>query len=119
MKEILNLAQNKAFAKTAIRTPQHVGLAVYVYHKTRSKDLITILNKLGLCISYTDLQKILSSVALEVSEKSTDGLFIPSNILPQKFTQYAIDNLDFSECTMEGSSMHVTSMVMYQHNDIE
>ena len=42
---ILNLAQNIAFAKTAIRTPQH-GLAVYVYHKTRSKYLIPVLNKL-------------------------------------------------------------------------
>ena len=68
---------------------------LYMYHKTQSKDLITVLSKLGLCISYTDLQRILSSVALEVSEKSTDGVFIPSNILPQKFTQYAIDNLDF------------------------
>ena len=116
---ILNLAQNIAFAKTAISTPHHVGLAVYVYHKTRSKDLITVLNKLGLCISYTDLQRILSSVALEVGEKSTDGVFIPSNILLQKFTQYAIDNLNFSECTIDGSSMHVTSMVMYQHNGIE
>ena len=48
---ILNLAQNIAFAKTAIMTPQHVGLAVYVYHKTRSKDLRTVLNKLGWCIS--------------------------------------------------------------------
>ena len=57
---VLNLAQDIAFAKTSIRTPQHVNLAVYVYHKTRSRDLITVLNKLGLCISYIDLQRILS-----------------------------------------------------------
>ena len=106
---VLNLAQDIAFAKTSIRTPQHV--------KTRSRDLITVLNKLGLCISYVDLKRVLSSVALEVTEKSDeDGIFIPSNIVPQKFTQYAVDNLDFSECTLDGTSKHVTSMVMYQYN---
>lgn len=117
---VLNLSQNVVFLKTGVKTPQHVGLAVYVYHKTRSKDLITVLHRLGLCISYTELQRILTSVALDITDKcSEDNIFIPSNIVPGIFTQYAIDNLDFSECTLDGKSMHVTSMVMYQGCELE
>ena len=118
--KVLNLSQGVAYAKNGIKTPQHVGLAIYIYHKTRSKDIITVLNRLGLCISYTDLHRILTSVALDISAASDDGsTFIPSNIASGKFTQYAIDNLDFSECTLDGSSMHVTSMVMFQQSSEE
>ena len=118
--KFLNLSQGVAYAKNGIKTPQHVGLAIYIYHKTRSKDIITVLNRLGLCISYTDLHRILTSVALDISAASDDGsTFIPSNIASGKFTQYAIDNLDFSECTLDGSSMHVTSMVMFQQSNEE
>ncbi len=113
--KVLNLAQDIVFTATSIQTPQHVGLAVYVYHKTRSRDLITVLNRLGLCISYVELQRLLTSVANQITDETKDGnIFIPSNIIPGKFTQFAIDNLDFSESTLDGSSMHVTSMVMYQ-----
>jgi hypothetical protein len=113
--KVLNLAQDIIFTATSMRTPQHVGLAVYVYHKTRSRDLITVLNRLGLCISYVDLQRLLTSVACQITDQAADdGTFIPANILSGHFTQFAIDNLDFSECTLDGSSMHVTSMVMYQ-----
>ena len=115
--KVLNLSQDVAYAKNGLKTPQHVGLAIYIYHKTRSKDIITVLNRLGLCISYNDLHRILTTVALEISAATgDDSTFIPSNIVSGKFTQYAIDNLDFSECTLDGSSMHVTSMVMFQQN---
>ena len=99
----MNLDQNITFAKTAIRTAQHVGLAAYVYHKTRGKDLITVLNKLGLCICYTELQMILCSVALEVGEKSTDGVFIPSNIASQKLL--VCDKYQFLTCW---SNLHLS-----------
>ncbi|MES9905168.1 MAG: hypothetical protein ABW168_21150, partial [Sedimenticola sp.] len=58
----------------------------------------------------------MTTVAQDVTEKyADDNIFIPSNIEHGLFTQYAIDNLDFSECTLDGTSKHVTSMVMYQH----
>ncbi|MES9880281.1 MAG: hypothetical protein ABW185_05300, partial [Sedimenticola sp.] len=63
---VLNLAQNIIFARTGTRTPQHVSLAMYIYQKTRKKDIITVLSRLGLCISYNDLQRTLTSVALDV-----------------------------------------------------
>ena len=62
----------------------------------------------------------MTSVALEISAASDDDSTpIPSNIVPGKFTEYAIDTLDFSECTLDGSSMHVTSMVMFQQSSEE
>ena len=110
--KVLNLSQDVVYA--GIKTPQHIGLAVYLYHKTRSRNIITVLNKLWLCIGYIDLHRILTAVALDISD---DNVFIPSYILPDKFTQLAIDNVDVSECTLDGPSMHVTRMVMFQGSE--
>ena len=54
---VLKTSQDIVYAVTGLHTPKHVGLAVYVYHKTRSKDIITMLSRLGLCISYSELQR--------------------------------------------------------------
>ena len=116
--KILNLAQDILFANN-VNTPKHVGLAVYVFHRTRSRDVITALSRLGHCVSYTNLQRILTTIALEMQSKTDkDQIYIPSNIIYGGFTHFAIDNLDFQENTLDGSSMHVTSMVMFQQSDI-
>ena len=79
-----------------------------------------MLSRLGLCISYSELQRVLATVEAEVDEQTNDeNIFIPANIVSGKFTHFAIDNLDFSERTLDGSSMHMTSMVMYQPGLIE
>ena len=39
-------------------TPLHVNLVQTVHNLSRSKDLITILNKHGLCYSYDKMKKI-------------------------------------------------------------
>ena len=36
---VLNLSQDVAYAKTGIKTPQHVGLAIYIYHKKGARIL--------------------------------------------------------------------------------
>ncbi len=111
---MLNLAWILVFSISGLHTLEQIGLAVYVFHKTRSKDVITI-NWTGLCTSYDELQRILSNAVLGVSEQIDDGsVFIPPNIIRRQFTQFAIDNLHFSESTLDASRMHVTSMVMFQ-----
>ena len=41
-------------AVTKMPTPKHVGIALHVLKETRSKDIVTMLNRFGNCISYTE-----------------------------------------------------------------
>lgn len=99
-------------------TPKHVSLAQLIHHYTRSKLLVTVLNKLGHCISYSSLQKIDNHVLNDVLLKNTnEEAPLPTNIIrdPTLFVHGAIDNDDFNEETLDGKmTTHVTAMVMYQ-----
>ena len=48
------------------------------------------------------------------SKTDKNQIYIQSNIIHGGFIPLVIDNLDFQENTLDGSSMHVTSMVMFQ-----
>lgn len=99
-------------------TPKHVALAQSIHHYTRSKFLITTLNKLGHCISYPTLKKIDNQAAMDLIIKNqTETVPLPSNIArdPELFLHGAVDNDDFSEETIDGkNTTHVTAMVLYQ-----
>ena len=76
-----------------IKTPKHVGLAMSVCHLTGSKQLITMLNRMGHCSSYDEVEAVDTSLAMEVLAKSeTMGVVISSNIVPGGFIQAAADN---------------------------
>ena len=44
-------------------------------------------------------------------------MFIPSEIVPGRFTQCVLDNLDFHENTKDGSTLHATSHAIIQYPD--
>ena len=75
-----------------------------------------MLNRFGNCISYQHAQRYVATVA-EANDEQTiaDGFFIPSNLKHGRFTQCAIDNLDFHESTKDGTTMHGTTQVIYQY----
>ena len=78
--------------------PMHVGLSLYILKQTGSKELVRILNKFGHAISYDDAQRYLSTHAHQVNLQTIEnGVFIPSEIVPGRFTQCVLDNLDFHE----------------------
>ena len=99
-----------------VKLPKHVGLAVCVYHLTSSKQLVTLLNRMGHCSSYDDIRAVNTSIALEVLAKSEEyGTVIPSNIFAGPFILLAADNNDFNEETIDGkNTTHATTMVIYQ-----
>ena len=45
------------------KTPLHVSLALSIHDICRSKNLITNLNRLGLCVSYDEVERIYISLA--------------------------------------------------------
>ena len=53
-----------------VKTPKHVGLAVSLRHVTGSKTIINILNCMGHCSSYEDVEAVDTSLAMEAVAKS-------------------------------------------------
>ena len=99
-----------------MKTPKHVGLAVTLHHLTGSKQLVALLNKMGHCTSYDDVEIINTSLAREISARSEEhGVVVPSNISPGVFIQCAADNNDLNEETLDGKqTTHATTIVVYQ-----
>ena len=99
-----------------VKTPKHIGLAVTAHHLTGSKQIVTLLNKMGHCSSYDDVEVINTGLAREIKAKAEEvGVVIPSNISPGVFAQFAADNNDLNEETLDGKqTTHATTIVAYQ-----
>ena len=99
-----------------VKTPKHIGLAVTVPHLTGSKQIVTLLNKMGHCSSYDDVEVRNTGLAPEVKAKADElGVTIPSNISRGVFVQFAADNNDLNKETQdEKQTTHATTIVAYQ-----
>lgn len=53
------------------------------------------------------------------NETALSGVFIPRNLTSDRSTQFAFDNLDFYDPSIEGNTTHGTTHVIYQHSNIE
>ena len=95
-----------------VKTPKHMA----VCHLTGSKQIIKILNRLGHCASYDTVEMIDTALAREIFAKTeTEGVVIPSNIAPRSFIQFAANNNDINEETLDGKqTTHATTHVVYQ-----
>lgn len=117
-KRVVMLGQDiiHAASNSQVKTPKHIGLAVTVHHLTGSKELVTLLNRMGHCSSYDDVEVVNTAWAREISARSAImGVVIPSNITPGSFIQFAADNNDFTEETLDGKqTTHSTTIVVYQ-----
>jgi hypothetical protein len=105
-------------SRSRVKLPKHVSLAVSVRHLTGSKQLITLLNRMGHCSSYEDVEVIDTGLANEVLAMSEGNrCVIPSNISPGVFMHAAADNNDINEETLDGkNTTHATTHVVYQRS---
>jgi hypothetical protein len=117
-RQILSIGQDLVYAASRgkIRTPKHIALAMTTKHLTRSKELVTILNRAGHSVSYDEIQRVDTSMAEQIMDQYQDGnVVIPSNIYPERFVHAAADNIDINEETLDGlHTTHATSTVLYQ-----
>ena len=87
---------------------------MHILKSTRSKNLVTMMNRFGNCASYNTVQRYLTTVANDASEREErDGLFIPTNIVLGQFLQCALDNLNFRSETEDGGSLDATTNIIY------
>lgn len=94
---MLSVAQDviHSASNSKVKLPKHTSLAMAIHHLTGSKVLITLLNRIGHCSSYDEVQAVDTSLAMEVTALVEQmGTIILSNISPGPFIQIAADNND-------------------------
>ena len=97
-------------------SPTLVYIGLKVYAATRSRKIVDILHKLGLCISYDRILRItqgLGEAAIDMFEE--DDYVVPGNLRKGIFTIGAKDNVDKnSSSTVTKSHYHGTSLSLFQ-----
>jgi len=88
--------------------PLQIALGVQLHHLTSSKYIVELLNSLGFCVSYTEVQTFESSAAVSESGDLNNNT-ITTN---ENFIQYVADNVDHNLCTLDGSgTFHGMGMI--------
>ena len=96
-----------------MKTPKHVGLAVTLHHITGSKEVVTLLNRMGHCSSYEEVEIVNTAWAREIRARSEEtGVVVPSNSSLGVFIQFAGNNNDLNEETLDCKrTTHATTLV--------
>lgn len=98
-------------------TPKHVGLGLMVHQQTRSKKIVETLHQCGHSVSYKDVLCVRNTIAQEEILKYTrnEYTFFPTQLVPQRLIQFAADNINILEETLDKSpTFHATQMVAFQ-----
>ena len=116
--KVLTISQDiiHSASNTRVKLPKQIGLAMAVHNLTGSNVLITLLNRMGHCSSYSEVQEVDTSLEIEVTAMVEQfGTVVPSNISPGPFVQFVDDNNDLKEETLDGkNTTHAKTMVVYQ-----
>ena len=99
------------------RTPLHLMAAHNIYDKFKSRELITSLNRIGVCISYNEIQRERKSLAHYTFKQGEDwGVPISSHFVKENFTIAALDNFDHTDRSSTSGmlSNHDTVTVLFQ-----
>ena len=122
-RKICSVGQDLLYIESCgeLKTPKHTGLAIAVKHLTSSKQLVTMLNRLGHCVSNCQLGRIDTALANDQLARAehNNGVIITTNILRGEFIQAAADSNDFCEETLDGKlTTHATTTVLYQRKTV-
>ena len=88
--------------------PFYIGLAVPLYHNFGSKQLIETLYSHGLCASYGEVRRYLTSIFHHEMEKLHDDVHDSDGIIPIRegvgLIQEGADNIDINTETIDGKN---------------
>lgn len=79
---MLSIAQDIVYVASKGRkiTPKHLGLALSLHQETRKKELVTLLNKAGNCMSYKQVLQVdntLAELTLSTLDNETGAVIPP------------------------------------------
>ena len=110
-----SLGQDIVFQVTNWIPPKHIVLGVTLHHLYRSKKLLTILNRYGHTIAYS---QVLEAETMLAERKMRDGVCVdemPSCVVKSQPFFHVIDNNDLNEETRDGKgTMHCTNSIVVQ-----
>ena len=114
----LLMSQQLLYQVSGVTTPLSVGTSYHIYNQTKSKEFITLNNRLGQGISYDTLQRQLTSQTVSIMQQvEEDGMLIPAEMTHNPSTPhvFAIDNVNWMNKTLEGGSFHATTAIIIEH----
>lgn len=97
--------------------PLQVAVGLTVHRSTRSKRLVQLLHGFGISVEYNRLLRLETQIASSVlrSIETNNGVYIPPDMIKDRFVSFAADNLDFCEDTVDGRrTLHGTVLTAYQ-----
>lgn len=102
--------------------PQQVAVGLAVHQAVRSKAIVNMLYGLGMSIEYNRQLRIEAQIEADVLHRMNqlDGIYLPPDIVKDRYVFFAIDNIDFKEDTYDGQgTLHGTTMAIYQKQEIQ
>lgn len=98
-----------------VDTPLHILLGIFVYTYTKSKSTLSVLNRLGLTVSYDEILRIRARLATFIIENHQNKVPLPYHFNTRNYVTAAFDNFDCNEATISGlNSTHDTVIVVFQ-----
>ncbi|KAJ8668266.1 hypothetical protein QAD02_009929 [Eretmocerus hayati] len=92
------------------KTPLHTLIGVSIYDGTKSKAVITLLNRLGLSISYDEILRIKTRMAFFALKCWISRVPLPSHFNRHAYVSAALDNYD-------DKKSHDSVSVLFQDDD--
>lgn len=101
---VLSLCQDliHSVSRGRIKTPKHVFLPMTVKSLTGNVELITILNRFGHGLSYSQVEEVETALVETQIAKQQYGVFVPSACHPNVSGVLCWDNNDLQEETLSG-----------------
>ena len=94
--------------------PKHLLLSMTLRHLTGSAEIITLINRYGHCMSYSQVLELENAMGIQVQQQNN---ILPTNISIQgnKFSHFCWDNFDINEETPSGAgTTHSTHGIIIQ-----
>ena len=120
--ESLSFGQDTVHAISKGKTliPKNVGFGMSIHQATRSRSFVSLFHNARHSISYSQVQRVDTTLAKRILDKFMEnGNFpVPPNLLEDKVLQFAADNIDIIEETLDSKgTFHATHMVAFQRGD--
>ena len=98
-----------------MKLAKQIGHGMSVKYLTGSKQLVTLLNRMGYSSSYDEIEQVETCLANESFAKAdVSAVIIPTNINPCAFIQMVPDNKDINEETINSKNMtRATTFAVY------
>ena len=122
--KVLGICHSIISRSCKTHTPITCGLGVQMHHDHGSRELIEVLSTVGHSITYDDVRKFLTSVALD-QQPGPSEVQIPRGISQfdseniDSIVDAAVDNFDQNEETIDGKrTTHGMAIVSYQRSQV-